>query len=96
VSRDSDEVVRATWEACERRDMDALFAFYDPEIVWDQTRYGERNLRTSIADTMASSSYSGSGLSHSRAITHTRRSSLTPGRLSSCAAAKAVAESKAA
>ena len=31
------EVVRAVWGAWERRDMTALFALYDPEIVWDQT-----------------------------------------------------------
>jgi ketosteroid isomerase-like protein len=34
------ELVRASWEAWERGDMEAIFAFYDPEIIWDQTRYG--------------------------------------------------------
>jgi ketosteroid isomerase-like protein len=32
------ELVHAAWEAWEaweRGDMDAIFAFYDPEIVWD-------------------------------------------------------------
>jgi uncharacterized protein len=33
------ELVRAAWEAWERGDMEAIFAFYDPEIVWDQTHY---------------------------------------------------------
>lgn len=36
MSQENVELVRAAWE---RRDMEALFAFYDPEIVWDQTRY---------------------------------------------------------
>ena len=35
------EIVRAAWEAWERGDMEAIFAFYDPEIVWDQTHFGE-------------------------------------------------------
>jgi ketosteroid isomerase-like protein len=39
MSQENVELVRAAWEAWERRDMEALFAFYDPEIVWDQTRY---------------------------------------------------------
>jgi ketosteroid isomerase-like protein len=37
VSREDVELVRAAWEAWERGDMEAIFAFYDPEIVWDQT-----------------------------------------------------------
>jgi ketosteroid isomerase-like protein len=37
VSREDVELVRAAWEAWEQGDMDAIFAFYDPEIVWDQT-----------------------------------------------------------
>jgi ketosteroid isomerase-like protein len=38
MSRENVGFVRAAWEAWERGDMDAIFAFYDPEIVWDQTR----------------------------------------------------------
>ncbi len=38
MSNENVAVVRAAWEAWERRDMEALFALYDPEIVWDQTR----------------------------------------------------------
>jgi ketosteroid isomerase-like protein len=41
MSQEDVELVRAAWEAWERRDMEAIFAFYDPEIVWDQTHYGE-------------------------------------------------------
>jgi ketosteroid isomerase-like protein len=41
MSQENVELVRAAWEAWERRDMEAIFAFYDPEIVWDQTHYGE-------------------------------------------------------
>jgi ketosteroid isomerase-like protein len=37
MSQANVELVRAAWEAWERRDMEAIFAFYDPEIVWDQT-----------------------------------------------------------
>jgi ketosteroid isomerase-like protein len=38
MSRENVELVRAAWEAWERGDMEAIFAFYDPAIVWDQTR----------------------------------------------------------
>ena len=38
MSEQNVAVVRAAWKAWERRDMDALFALYDPTIVWDQTR----------------------------------------------------------
>jgi ketosteroid isomerase-like protein len=38
MSQSNVELVRAAWEAWERGDMEALFAFYDPAIVWDQTR----------------------------------------------------------
>jgi ketosteroid isomerase-like protein len=37
MSRENVELVRAVWQAWERRDMDAIFAFYDPAIVWYQT-----------------------------------------------------------
>jgi ketosteroid isomerase-like protein len=33
------DLVRAAWEAWQRGDMEAIFAFYDPAIVWDQTHY---------------------------------------------------------
>ena len=38
MSQENVEIVRAAWEAWERRDMNALFALYAAEIVWDQTR----------------------------------------------------------
>jgi len=38
--------VRAAWEAWERGDMEAIFAFYDPEIVWDQTHADTPELST--------------------------------------------------
>jgi ketosteroid isomerase-like protein len=41
MSQENVEIVRAAWEAWERRDIEAIFAFYDPAIVWDQTHYGE-------------------------------------------------------
>jgi ketosteroid isomerase-like protein len=37
VSQENVGLVRAAWEAWAREDMEALFALYDPEIVWDQT-----------------------------------------------------------
>jgi ketosteroid isomerase-like protein len=36
MSQRNVEIVRRAWEAWEDRDMHALFAHYDPEIVWDQ------------------------------------------------------------
>lgn len=41
MSQENVGLVRAAWEAWERGDMEALFAFYDPAVVWDQTRYGD-------------------------------------------------------
>jgi uncharacterized protein len=35
VSRENVEIVRASWEAWSRGDMDALFEFYDPAVEWD-------------------------------------------------------------
>jgi ketosteroid isomerase-like protein len=29
------EIIRRVWDAAERRDTDALFALFDPAIVWD-------------------------------------------------------------
>jgi ketosteroid isomerase-like protein len=31
------DIVRASWDAWSRGDMDALFEFYDPEVEWDMT-----------------------------------------------------------
>jgi ketosteroid isomerase-like protein len=38
MSEENLEIVRASWEAWSRGDMDALFEFYDPEVEWDMTR----------------------------------------------------------
>lgn len=37
TSGENVEIVRASWEAWSRGDMDALFEFYDPEVEWDMT-----------------------------------------------------------
>jgi ketosteroid isomerase-like protein len=37
MSQENVEVVRASWEAWSRGDIDALFDFYDPAIEWDMT-----------------------------------------------------------
>jgi ketosteroid isomerase-like protein len=37
MSQENVEVVRASWEAWKRGDMDALFEFYDPAVEWDMT-----------------------------------------------------------
>lgn len=37
MSRENVELVRAAWQAWDRREMEAIFSFYDPAIVWDQT-----------------------------------------------------------
>jgi ketosteroid isomerase-like protein len=34
VSQENVEVVRRVWDAVERQDTAAVFAFYDPDIVW--------------------------------------------------------------
>jgi ketosteroid isomerase-like protein len=44
VSQENVKIVRAAWEAWERGDMEAIFALYDPAIVWDQTHYGPAEL----------------------------------------------------
>ena len=36
MSQENVEIVRRAWEAWERRDMEALFALYDPAIIWEQ------------------------------------------------------------
>jgi ketosteroid isomerase-like protein len=40
VSEENVEIVRRVMEAWERRDSEALFALYDPAIVWDVSRVG--------------------------------------------------------
>ena len=40
MSRDNVEIVRRVWEAAERRDDQAVFALYDPAIVWDSRFLG--------------------------------------------------------
>jgi ketosteroid isomerase-like protein len=37
MSPDNVEIVRASWDAWGRGDMDALFEFYDPAVEWDMT-----------------------------------------------------------
>lgn len=37
MAQDNVEIVRASWDAWSRGDMDALFEFYDPEVEWDMT-----------------------------------------------------------
>jgi ketosteroid isomerase-like protein len=37
MSQDNVEIVRASWDAWRRGDMQALFDFYDPEVEWDMT-----------------------------------------------------------
>jgi ketosteroid isomerase-like protein len=37
MSKENLEIVRRLMEAWERRDMEAVFALYDPAIVWDNS-----------------------------------------------------------
>jgi ketosteroid isomerase-like protein len=37
MSQQNVDIVRASWEAWSRGDMDALFEFYDPAVEWDMT-----------------------------------------------------------
>jgi uncharacterized protein len=37
MSAQNVEIVRASWEAWSRGDLDALFEFYDPAVEWDMT-----------------------------------------------------------
>ena len=36
MSEENVDIVRAGYEAVNRRDFEALFDFYDPEIIWEQ------------------------------------------------------------
>ena len=45
MSKENVDVVRRVWEAWEARDRDALFALYDPAIVWDPGDAGPLELR---------------------------------------------------
>jgi ketosteroid isomerase-like protein len=40
MSQENVEIVRRVWEAAERRDTDAVFALYDPAIVWESRYVG--------------------------------------------------------
>jgi ketosteroid isomerase-like protein len=35
LSKENLEIVRRAWDAWERGDWDPLYAFYDPDVVWD-------------------------------------------------------------
>jgi ketosteroid isomerase-like protein len=35
------EIVRRAWDAWERRDIEGLFALYDPAIIWDMSHYDD-------------------------------------------------------
>jgi ketosteroid isomerase-like protein len=37
VSQETVQIVRSVWEAAQRGDNEAVFALYDPAIVWDQS-----------------------------------------------------------
>jgi ketosteroid isomerase-like protein len=37
MSQRNVDIVRASWDAWSRGDMDALFEFYDPAVEWDMT-----------------------------------------------------------
>jgi ketosteroid isomerase-like protein len=53
MSQENVDAVRASYEAFNRRDFDALFEYYDPDIVWEQdekfvepgTHYGHAGVR---------------------------------------------------
>jgi ketosteroid isomerase-like protein len=53
MSQENVDAVKASYEAFNRRDFDALLAFYHPEIVWEQderfvepgTHYGHHGVR---------------------------------------------------
>jgi ketosteroid isomerase-like protein len=39
MSQENVEIVRRGWEAWIKRDMDALFALFDPAVEWDTTNF---------------------------------------------------------
>jgi ketosteroid isomerase-like protein len=41
MSQENVEIVRRVWDAAERRDTEAVFALYDPAVVWDASRIPE-------------------------------------------------------
>jgi ketosteroid isomerase-like protein len=45
MSQENVEIVRRIWEASERRDTHAVFALYDPAIVWDFSQAAPVELR---------------------------------------------------
>jgi ketosteroid isomerase-like protein len=53
MSRENVDAIKASYEAFNRRDFDALFEYYDPDIVWEQdekfvepgTHYGHAGVR---------------------------------------------------
>jgi ketosteroid isomerase-like protein len=53
MSQENVDAIRASYEAFNRRDFDALFEFYDPDIIWEQderfvepgTHYGHTGVR---------------------------------------------------
>jgi ketosteroid isomerase-like protein len=45
VSEENVEVIRRLWEAVDRRDREAVFAFYDPDIVWQNHTGGALELQ---------------------------------------------------
>jgi ketosteroid isomerase-like protein len=93
VSEENVELVRAAWDAWERGDTDAVFAFYDPEIVWDQAGYGATDFANLYHGHDGVRQFFREWLAPLGAITRTPKISLTPERLSWCIADKAVAES---
>jgi uncharacterized protein len=40
MSQENVEIVRRLWEAAERRDSQAVFALYDPAIIWESGQAG--------------------------------------------------------
>jgi ketosteroid isomerase-like protein len=53
MSQENVDAIRASYQAFNRRDLDAFFEFYDPDIVWEQderfvepgTHYGHAGVR---------------------------------------------------
>jgi ketosteroid isomerase-like protein len=45
MSQENAEIVRSMWEAWERRDLAAVFEFYDPAVEWDMTHSDVPDMR---------------------------------------------------